>query len=180
MKTKKAKMGGLEPTGFTPEKENVKHSPGPWTVSFEKQGLLGQDESEMKRVITIAACEQPQGVNGRGLMLAEIRVGDHSFGFGNMAINHHVTEEVAEANARRIVDCVNALDGIENPQEFVQKARQALAAAPKMFDALVEIVKEVPCYCNSGTNLRRGKGTCMVHVASSLINELATERSSHA
>ncbi len=37
-----------------------------------------------------------------------------------------VLEVPAEANAARIVACVNALTGIENPAEWVAKAKEAL------------------------------------------------------
>jgi hypothetical protein len=39
------------------------------------------------------------------------------------------------ANAKRIVDCVNAMEGIEDPMEFVRKAQE-------MREALELIIKE--------------------------------------
>lgn len=35
-------------------------------------------------------------------------------------------QEMPPANAERIVACVNALQGIENPQEFVEEAKELL------------------------------------------------------
>lgn len=37
----------------------------------------------------------------------------------------YVPEKQAEANAKRIVDCVNALQGIENPAEWVEEVKQS-------------------------------------------------------
>lgn len=48
---------------------------------------------------------------------------------------------VAMANARRIVECVNALEGIESPQKFVQAAR---ALADRQFIREAE-KKAKPC-----------------------------------
>jgi len=39
--------------------------------------------------------------------------------------NSDYPNNVAECNAHRIVECVNALAGIENPAEFVAKARNS-------------------------------------------------------
>lgn len=43
-----------------------------------------------------------------------------AFGFGDPDYR-----EIAEANARRIVACVNALAGIENPAEYIASIRAA-------------------------------------------------------
>ena len=45
----------------------------------------------------------------------------------------------AEANARRIVDCVNALAGIENPAAFVEAARGMADKADDALQALVGV-----------------------------------------
>lgn len=42
-----------------------------------------------------------------------------------VSCNQNYPEE-AEANARRIVACVNALKGIDDPEKFVEKAKEAL------------------------------------------------------
>jgi hypothetical protein len=39
---------------------------------------------------------------------------------------YHMDAETANANAFRIVDCVNALAGIEDPEAFVKEAKAAL------------------------------------------------------
>lgn len=86
------------------------HTPGPLVASYEKRGFLGQPGSDMQKFYTLEACHQPKGVNGRSLIIAEMRVGDESFGFGDNAIRHHVTDEEAEANAARLVHCWNNFD----------------------------------------------------------------------
>lgn len=51
----------------------------------------------------------------------------------------------SEANARRIVDCVNALAGIENPAAFVEAARgmmEALAEVMRAGDYKMTTVRE--------------------------------------
>ena len=45
----------------------------------------------------------------------------------------YVSEKEAEANAKRIVDCVNALEGIENPKEWVDVMRDR-----KVTDAMID------------------------------------------
>lgn len=37
---------------------------------------------------------------------------------------HLIGESMSEANARRIVDCVNACDGMENPADEISKLRE--------------------------------------------------------
>jgi hypothetical protein len=39
--------------------------------------------------------------------------------------------QMPPANAERIVACVNALQGIENPQEFVQEVKEVLEATKR-------------------------------------------------
>jgi hypothetical protein len=91
----------------------MSHTPGPWRASYEKRGFIGQPDSEMTTFHTIEACHQPAGINGRSLILAEMRVGDEAFGFGEDAIRHRVDDAEAQANARLIAAAPELLAALE-------------------------------------------------------------------
>ena len=48
---------------------------------------------------------------------------DHRDGYLRTADGNNIVQTYNEANAQRIVECVNACEGIENPTEFMQKLR---------------------------------------------------------
>ena len=55
---------------------------------------------------------RPQVTNKNGLQIVRAS--------GDPSMDH-------EANASRIVECVNALDGIDNPAEFIRIAKELIA-----------------------------------------------------
>lgn len=52
-----------------------------------------------------------------------------------------LTEEEAKANAHRIVACVNALAGIDNPQEFVDRANYLVKSYSEANMMLADLMK---------------------------------------
>lgn len=80
--------------------EKLKHTPEPWTCrkSFDvkyNQRIFSIDSDQYEEVVTVWSCE-PEGENIVS----------------------------SEATANRIVDCVNAMTGIENPSEFIENLKQ--------------------------------------------------------
>lgn len=98
----------------------AQHTPVPWGLSQAAKGKLdvGTGETTMGDTFpTVVACEQPKGVNGRGVTVAEIITRDSSIGFGDLAIHYSITPGVAAANAEFIVRACNShyelLDALE-------------------------------------------------------------------
>ncbi len=86
----------------------------------------------------------------------------------------HVCSMVDEEDAARIVACVNAMAGIDDPQGFVERANEFAIECAELQTANRELVEAletmVVCYANSGGCVRNEDGYCTEHTSLCPIN----------
>ena len=87
----------------------MKHTPEPWKVNQSRH------ENEPYKIVLWSSFRRIAKVYHEGKSIYE-------------------NEKTSEANAKRIVDCVNALAGIENPKEFVERMAKLEAALKPLAD----------------------------------------------
>lgn len=95
---------------------STQHSKGPWSV----------DRNELFDIDVV------RSYDGKYITL---------FAYRNLT---HAEEQEQKANAARIVKCVNLLEGVENPAEYIQAARNAVTQGLKLReqnDRLLETLK---------------------------------------
>jgi hypothetical protein len=99
---------------------NIKHTPEPWRLG--KVGTVVADSSE--------------GITIDG---AKLDLAIHYFG------GYLVGESISTNNANRIVACVNAMEGIEDPQKFVDDRGMVSKAAIELHaerEQLLETIRK--------------------------------------
>lgn len=80
----------------------MKHAPEPWKF------LVEGDDDFITRTI-VSSINTPRNLNE----VALLTTGSFS-------------DDVENANGERIVECVNALAGVENPKEFINKSKERI------------------------------------------------------
>jgi hypothetical protein len=95
----------------------MKHTPGPWKVDID---------NELHTIIR----------HNTGTAIAQLYAGSHEV--GGFKRQHHITFEEKEANAHRIVNCVNACEGLTDDQlKYVKEA-------PAMLEVIKKYRNDVP------------------------------------
>jgi hypothetical protein len=108
--------------------ERSTHTPEPWFVADNPKN--------------------PQWVAGRtiGSRSAGMMIGGRVIGVRVADVCHIAPEEIAVADARRIVACVNALAGIKDPEAFVRKL-QSLEGERDRLRAALEKIADYTGWC---------------------------------
>jgi hypothetical protein len=90
------------------------HTPTPWRASVKRVGALGMPEADFAPIPFIGTDFHAAGKirNGSEAELAVMSFDVTAWNIGGQSFSHTVTFDEAQANAARIVKCVNAHDAL--------------------------------------------------------------------